>query len=156
MSIQIVPFDPVYAHQMLLVARQIHAGSVYADFPLDEAKLLRQLGAAEALAPDRWFRIAVDDETDEVLGAFYGCIFPTFFNQMVIAKDMGQWTRRDGKQRNAWALLVSAFCDWARSKGAHKLGLGYSLQEADNIEVMRRVAETQGFRVVGYNLLKDL
>lgn len=153
--IEIVPFATWHIEQLLGIAREIHAGSVYAQYgPLDEDKLVRQLAASGGLAPDRRFRVAI--EGDLVLGAFYGVVFPTFFNDLKIAKDMGQWTRRDGRQRNAFALLVADFEQWAREQGARKASLGYSVEDADNIEVMRRVAEFHGYEVKGYNLFKEL
>ncbi len=151
--IEIVAFDEKYTDQLLEIAREIHPASVYASRPLDEAKLLRQLAASGGIASDRWFRLAVED--GRVLGAFYGVVFPTFFNAMKIAKDMGQWTRRDGTAKNTWALLVSAFEEWAFSQGADFSGLGYSVDE-ELIQPMRRIAEFQGYRVVGFNLLKEL
>lgn len=151
--IEIVRYDPSYADQVLEIARDIHSESVYARFPMDEAKLLRQLGASDQLVTDRWFRLAVEE--GRVLGAFYGVVFPTFFNAMRIAKDLGQWTRRDGTARNAWGLLVSAFEEWAREQRADVVGLGYSVP-GTRIEDMRRIAEYQGFHVVGYNLLKEI
>ncbi len=151
--IEIVPYEPKYADQLLALAHDIHSTSVYARFgEVDEAKLLRQLGASADLVPDRWFRLAVED--GEVLGAFYGIVFPTFFNALKIAKDMGQWTKR-GHAKNSWSLLVSAFNEWAVTQGAEVSGLGYSV-EVENIEQMRRIAEFQGYRVVGYNLMKEL
>lgn len=153
--IDIVPFDPRYTEQMLEVAREIHPRSIYAAHgPLDEAKLVRQLAAAGDIAPDRYFRLAVED--GEVLGAFYGVVFPTFFNALKIAKDMGQWTRRNGRQKNAFALLVADFERWAREQGAEVASLGYSVADADNIELMRRVAAFHGYEVRGYNLFKEL
>lgn len=152
--IEIIPFEERYTEQMIEVARIIHQRSIYFDVPLDAEKLKQQLAASGGLAPDRYFRLAVEDGL--LLGAFYGCVMRTFFSPDMIAKDMGQWTRRDGRQKNAFAVLLTDFEAWARAKGARMSGLGYSMQEADNIETMRRVAEMVGYRVVGYNLVKDL
>lgn len=154
--IDIVEYDPKYNTRLLALARDIHAASIHADLPLDEEKLLKQLAMSGNLAPDRWFRIAVDHLTGEVLGAFYGCVTRLFFSDEKCAKDIGQWCRRDGRSRNAHAVLVGAFEDWARSQGAKKVALGYSLAEADNIEVMRRLAEFHGYKVLGYNTMKEL
>jgi len=150
--IEIIPFEPRFTTSMLEIAREIHSTSIYWDVPLDEEKLVRQLAASETLDPTRWFRLAVDG--DVVLGAFYGCVMRTFFSDAPVAKDMGQWTRRDGGARNAWALLLSAFEAWARGQGARLASIGY--HGLEDIEQKRRVFEMLGYRMTGYNTVKEL
>lgn len=152
--IRVVDFHPRYTEQLVPIAREIHAQSIYFDVPLDTDKLIEQLSGSGTRYVDRWFRIAVDEEEDLLCGALYGCVMRTFFGKPPVIKDMGQWTRRDGRARNAWALLLHEFEQWGRSLGAVKCSIGYHGME--DIEEKRRVFEFSGYRVTGYNTVKEL
>lgn len=152
--IRIIPFEPKYTEQMLEVARQIHERSIYSDLEFDEPKVIRQLDAAGNIAPDRFLRLAVDGE-ERVVAAIFGQVTRTFFSAASIASDIGQWTRGDRTQLNSYWLLVATFEEWARGQGAQKICLGHHSGIGD-IEVTRRIFEFQGYRVTGYNTVKDL
>lgn len=150
--IEIVPFTVGYLESTLEVAREIHAHSIYSDVLLDEKKLVTQLQASERLVPDRYFRLAV--RGPRVLGGFYGCIHRVFFCDEWMAKDLGWWVRENARGGAAAALLLTDFERWARSKGVRKIGLGQTGQ--GNWDTTRKLFEHCGYRVTGYNVVKDL
>jgi len=152
--IHVVDFSPCYVEQLLPIAREIHAQSLYWDIALDESKLIDQLSGCGSRFPDRYFRLAVDDDEDLLCGALYGIVFRTFFGKPTVVKDMGQWTRRDGRARNAWAVLLHDFEQWGREQGAAMCSIGY--HGLEDIEQKRRVFEMAGYRVTGYNTAKEL
>jgi GNAT superfamily N-acetyltransferase len=151
-TIQIVPFSDTYLKDALVVAREIHARSLYRDLPLDEMKLVRQLQSCGHLVPDRYFRLAVRGQ--RVLGGFYGCVHRVFFCDELMAKDLGWWVREEARGSSAAMRLLMDFEDWARAKGARKVGLGQT--GVTDIERTKRLFEHCGYRVTGYNVAKDL
>lgn len=152
-DIAIVDWSPAFLDQALPIMHEMHANSIYADMPLDEAKVIRQLSASGSdKVPDRYFRVAV--LRDEVLGAFYGMVQRTFFNDMLIAIDMGWWVKREARGTFAAPLLLLDFERWAREKGARKVCVAQST--AVNIDATTKLFEGCGFRVTGANTVKDL
>ena len=151
-KIRVVEYEPKYLEGALEVAREIHAHSIYANMPLNEEKLIRQLSASGNIVPDRWFRLAVHG--DEVLGGFYGCILKVFFSDETTAKDMGWWVRQSARGSAAAILLLAHFEQWAREAGARKCMLGQS--GVENIDRTRQLFEHCGYKVTGYNTCKEL
>lgn len=151
-SIRIIDYEPQYRESMLVVAREIHAHSIYADMPFDEEKVVRQLAASGSIVPDRFFKIAV--RGDEVLGGFYGCLLRVFFCDALTAKDMGWWVKSTARGGAAAILLWAEFEDWAREKGAWKSMLGQS--GVENIERTAKLFQSVGYSVTGYNTCKNL
>ena len=151
-TIRITPYEDRYREGMLEVARHIHRTSIYADMPLDEEKLVRQLSACGGVVPDRWFRLAV--RGDEVLGGFYGCKMRVFFNDMTIVKDMGWWVTPTARGGAAAVVLLLAFEQWGREVGAWKAMIGQS--GVENIDRTLKLFKHAGYRLTGYNTEKDL
>ena len=152
-SVKVIEFDPKYADGALEIAREIHAHSLYANMPLDEAKVMRQLSAAGgALVPERYFRLAV--RGDEVLGGFYGAVAKTFFCDELLARDMGWWVKQTARGGAAAVLLLLDFERWARAAGARKCMVGQS--GVEDIERTKRLYEHCGFTLTGYNTAKEL
>jgi len=150
--IQIVEYTDVYRDQVLVGAEQMHQDSIYHDLPLDKDKVIRQLAACGGIAPDRYFRLAVRDGV--VLGGFYGHYRRTFFCDEVLAHDMGWWVLRNKRGSAAAALLLFDFEIWARANGAKKIMVGQST--AINMERTTKFYQHCGFRVIGFNTVKDL
>jgi len=151
-TIQIVPFTREYLFGALVVAREIHAHSIYRDMPLDEEKLVRQLVGSGQEFPDRYFRLAVRGPV--VLGGFYGCVFRTFFCDEMLAKDMGWWVTEDARGGLAAIKLLADFEGWAKEKGARKCMIGQS--GVENIETTAKLFMHCGYTFTGYNTAKDL
>lgn len=150
--IKIAPFELKYLESAMEVAEQIHATSIYANMPLNREKLVAQLSMAGNTAPDRFFRLAVRD--DVVLGAIFGMLSRTFFDDELIAKDLGWWVRPEARGGRTALVLLQAFEAWARERGARKIGLGQT--GVHDIERTRRLFEHAGYQIVGYNAMKDL
>ena len=152
-DIKIVDWSPQFFDQALLIAREMHAGSIYRDIPLDERKVLAQLaGAGTSRDPSRYFRIAVLN--GEGLGGFYGSVHRAFFSDDLIANDMGWWVKREARNTLAALLLLADFERWAREKGAKKVMVG-QVTDVD-VERTTKLFEACGFRVVGMNAVKSL
>ena len=152
-QIQVIPFSLVYLGSTMELGRQIHAHSVYADSHFDEEKLAKQLlWAGTDKSPERYFRIAVRDEI--VLGAFYGYVHRVFFSDQLVANDLGWWVRKEMRGgRTALALLLD-FEKWAKAQGATRVGLGQT--GVEDIERTTQLFEHCGYKVIGYNTMKDL
>jgi len=152
-TIQVVDYSHEYIEGTLEVARQIHAHSIYANMPLDEAKLIRQLSAASwGAVPDRYFRLAV--RNGEVLGGFYGFTLRVFFCDELLAKDLGWWVKESARGGAAAVLLLADFERWARAAGARKVGVAQS--GVENIERTRKLFQHCGYALTGYNTSKEL
>jgi hypothetical protein len=151
-DIQILPWSPEWRDQALPIMHEMHKNSIFASLPLDEAKVIRQLAACGNLVPDRYFRIAVLH--GEGLGAFYGHVQRSFFCDEILAHDMGWWVKKDARGSLAAPLLLRDFEQWAREKGARKVMVGQST--AINIEATTKLFQACGYRVTGYNTVKDI
>jgi len=151
--IQVIPFALAYLDSTMDLGHQIHAHSIYANAPFDEEKLAKQLlWAGTDKSPDRYFRIAVRDGV--VLGAFYGYVHRVFFADYLVANDLGWWVRKEARGgRTAIALLLD-FEKWARTMGAKRVGLGQT--GVEDIERTTKLFEHCGYKVIGYNTMKEL
>ena len=151
-TIQIIPYSNEYRDQALAIADEMHRNSIYHDLPLDEEKVIRQLSACGNIVPDRYFKLAV--RNGEVLGGFYGHVRRTFFCDDLLAHDMGWWVKSSKRGSAAAVMLLFDFERWARAQGAKKIMVGQST--ALNIERTTKFYENCGFRVIGFNTVKDL
>lgn len=151
-SIRVIDFDAKYAEQAATIAEEMHRNSIYHDMPLDKPKVMRQLAACGNQVPDRYFRFAV--RGDELLGGFYGHHRRTFFCDDILAHDMGWWVKQTARGSAAAILLLADFERWARAAGAKKIMVGQSTEI--DIERTTKLFEHCGFRVIGYNTVKDL
>ena len=153
-TIRVIEYAPAYREGTLQVAREIHARSMHANLPLDEVKVIQQLALSGEKVPDRFFRIAVRRDTDEVVGGFYGIAHRTFFCNESVAKDIGWWVKEDARGSAAAILLLLSFEKWAKARGARKVMLGQT--GVENIESTRKLFEHCGYAVTGYNTVKDI
>lgn len=151
-SIKIIPYSDEYRDGVVEVAHEMHRNSIYHDLPLDEAKVVRQLAASGTMVADRYFRLAVMN--GEVLGGFYGHVRKTFFCDELLAHDMGWWVKESARGSLAAIKLLADFEDWAKAQGARKIMVGQSTEI--NIEKTTRLFQNCGFRVIGFNTVKDL
>lgn len=151
-SIRITPWQERYRDQAMEIGREMHANSIYHDLPFDAAKTARQLAMCGNEVPDRYFRLAVREE--EVLGGFYGHVRRTFFCDELLAHDMGWWVKQTARGSMAAILLLSDFEQWAREQGARKVMVGQSTEIA--IERTTKLFQHCGFRLIGFNTVKDL
>lgn len=151
-TIRVVDFEPRFTEQVAFGAEEMHRNSIYHDMPLDKAKVVRQLAACGKSVPDRYFRLAV--RGDDVLGGFFGHHRKTFFCDELLAHDMGWWVLEKARGGAAAILLLADFERWARAAGARKIMVGQST----SIDIARttKLFEHCGFRVIGYNTVKDL
>ena len=67
---------------------------------------------------------------------------------------MGWWVKQTARGGSAAIVLLMDFEMWARGKGAKKVMVGQST--AVNIESTTKLFKHCGFRVIGYNTVKDL
>lgn len=151
-AIQVVDYADIYRDQVIAGAHQMHEDSIYRDLPLDEGKVIRQLAACGNLVPDRYFRLAV--RNGEVMGGFYGHVRRTFFCDELLAHDMGWWVLRGKRGSAAAVVLLADFERWAAGQGARKVMVGQSTEI--NIERTTKFYEHCGFRVIGFNTVKDI
>jgi hypothetical protein len=151
-TIEIVPYSDAYRDQVVEGAEEMHRNSVYHDLPLDRDKVVQQLAACGNLVPDRYFRIAV--RGDVLLGGFFGHVRRTFFCDELLAHDMGWWVLEHARGGAAAILLLADFEVWARKMGAKKIMVGQSTE----VDILRttKLFNHCGFRIIGFNTLKDL
>jgi GNAT superfamily N-acetyltransferase len=148
----LIPYDPRYRDQVIQIASEMHADSMFRDYRLDPDKLIAQIQAAETRPDELYFRMAVAN--GEVFGGFYGMVTRMFFSDEKMGKDIGWWVKRT--RRGSWAAfkLLAGFEEWARSKGAKKCFIGQT-SEID-VERTTRLYELCGYRIIGMNTVKDL
>lgn len=148
----VVPYDDKYESQVLRLAREMMAESIsHHDMQMDEQKLVVQLRASINSPDTVYLRLAV--RGNEVLGGFFGIITTVYFTQELAAKDMAWFVTKTRRGSLAAVRLVQDFEEWAKARGARKFFLGQST--GVNIETTRLLYERLGYRVVGYNTVKE-
>lgn len=150
--IKIAFYAPQYRDQVMDIAREMHATSIYAEMPFDADKVHRQLSACHTIVPERYFKIAVRDGI--VLGGLLGSIGRTFFCDELLAKDSAWMVTASKRGQGAALKLLSDFEEWARSMGARKVMIGQSTER--NMEQMTKLYFHLGYRLIGFNTVKDL
>jgi len=149
---KIVPYNDIYEEQVLQLAREMLEESVsHNDMQMDERKLVTQLNASINAPDSVYVRLAV--RGTEVLGGFFGVITTVYFSQELAAKDMAWFVTKTRRGSIAAVRLVQDFEEWAKERGAKKFFLGQST--GVNIETTRLLYERLGYRVVGYNTVKE-
>lgn len=149
---EIVPYAKRYEAQVLALAREMHAESVtHRDMPMDEAKLIRQLEAADTLPDTVYFKLCV--RGDEVLGGFFGQITTVYFSNDRAAKDLAWFVTKSRRGGMAAVMLVRDFEAWGQAKGIRKFMLGQST--GVRMDVTQALYEHLGYRVVGVNTVKE-
>lgn len=148
----VVHYEPKYKDQVVEIAKEMHETSMFRDYSLDADKLISQLELADKHPDTAYFRIAVRD--GEVFGGFYGTISRMFFCDELMARDVGWWVKKN--RRGSWAAvrLLAGFEVWAKEKGAKKVMIGQSSEI--NIEETTRLYKHCGYRVIGFNTIKEL
>lgn len=151
-SIEVVPYDNRFEQQVLELARMMHAEStVHRDIPMDEGKLLTQLRMGNSAPNVVYFKLAV--QGDVVLGGFFGTISTNYFSQLKSARDLA-WFIRPGRRGSVAAvMLVADWEAWGHANGAVSFHLGQST--GVQVEATRKLYEKLGYRVVGYNTVKE-
>lgn len=150
---RVVPFADCYEQQVLVLAREMHAeSSTHRSLPLDEVKLVQQLRASHSMPDTVYFRLAV--RGDEVLGGFFGQISTVYFSQERVAKDLAWFVTRNQRGSRAALLLVADFERWGQERGIRKFMLGQST--GVNVETTATLYEHLGYRVVGFNTVKEI
>lgn len=151
-NVQIIPYTVAYKEQVLAIGREMHRESIYGDMSFDDAKAEQQIAICNVEIPERYFKMAVRDGV--VLGGLLGNVQRTFFNDELIAKDMGWWVTKDRRGQGAAIKLLADFEQWARVMGAKKIMVGQVTER--NIEQTTKFYMHLGFRIVGFNTVKDL
>lgn len=149
---RIVPYEPRYLDAVMRIVRILHAESTWhRKISLDEEKLAGQFIAASKI-PSYYFRLCV--RNDEVLGGFLGHVTTVFFSREKTAKDISWYVERSRRGGGAAVALVRDFEAWAREQGATQFILGQAT--GTDIEVTKKLYEHLGYRVVGFNVAKDV
>lgn len=148
---KIVSYSPPYRNQVIQIAQQIHATSVYADLPLDEDWLIANLNSY-GNNPATYFSLVMRDE--EVYGGFLGSVSRTFFCKELLARDMGWWVKPEKRGSGAAILLLRDFERWSREKGARKIMIGQT--GVVDIEKTTQLFIHCGYTPIGFNCVKDL
>jgi hypothetical protein len=151
-STQIVPYSEQYREQAIEVGLEMHRNSIYADLPFDWAKTESQLMLCNVSVPDRYFKLAVREGV--LIGAMLGTIRRTFFCDELLAHDMGWWVPKSRRGQGAALKLLGDFEQWAREMGARKIMIGQSTEV--NIQQTTKLYTHLGYRLIGFNTVKDL
>lgn len=152
-QMRVVPYDKRYEAQVLSMAREMHEESVsHRSIPMNEAKLVQQLESAQTLPARVYFKLCV--RGDEVLGVFFGVISTLYFSDELVAKDLAWFVTKTRRGTFAAGALVADFEAWGRENGVSKFMLGQST--GVQIDVTKALYERLGYRVVGFNTVKEV
>ena len=151
LHISIQDMSPLYEDQVWVLAQEMWQESVsHNDMQLDREKLMQQLRASQQ-NPNVYFKLAI--RGGEVLGGFFGLISKVYFSEELAARDMAWFVKKSSRGSYAAVMLVHDWERWGKGRGVSKFFLGQST--GVNVEVTRRLYEKMGYRVVGFNTVKE-
>lgn len=148
---QLTLYSPDYDDQIVAIAREMVEASVFRDYPFDASKIVAQIAAA-ARTNNHYVRMVV--KNGELYGGLVGHTCHMLFCDELMAKDVGWWIKRDRQLSGAALLLLVDFEFWAKAQGARKVFIGQNSGIA--VETTTRLYEKCGYRIVGYNTVKDI
>jgi hypothetical protein len=149
----VVGYDARWRDQVLKLAREMHAESVFhRHIPMDEAKLIQQIEGAASIPDVAYFKLCV--RGDEVLGGFFGQITSIYFSIERVAKDLAWFVTRNRRGSMAAVALVRDFEAWAKSKGVKFFVLGQST--GIRMDTTRALYEHLGYEMIGFNTVKRI
>lgn len=146
----IAPYLPAYKQQVLALAREMHAESLFhCGIAMEDAKVAQQLEAA-AKQENTYFRVCV--RSGEVLGGFLGTVTSIFFSDEKVAKDIAWFVAKSRRGSAAAVMLVRDFEAWAKQRGAKHFVLGQST--GVHIDTTTALYEHLGYTIMGMNTIK--
>lgn len=151
-TVEIIGYDAIYNDQIAAIALEMHSASMFRDYKMDTDKLIAQLALSGQYPDTMHFRMAV--RNGEVFGGFYGVINKMFFSDELMARDVGWWVKQSRRGSFAAIRLLEDFETWAKSKGAQKVMIGQS--SGIDIEKTTKLYQHCGYRIIGYNTVKEL
>lgn len=150
---RLVSYSPKYRDQVIDLARLMHAESgAHFDIPFDESKLAAQFQGA-VLMPDMiYLRLAVLG--DEVIGGFFGVITEMFFSQERAAFDQGWYVKPAHRGGRATLLMIRDWERWGLERGVRKFNLSQTCDV--KVGATRKLMEHLGYRIIGFNAIKEI
>lgn len=116
-----------------------------------KAKKIVELGAS-----DTNVFLYVAEDGDDLVGFFIGVCQEHYFSDLKVANDLVVAVDPSNR-RSAYAalrLLIPAFEEWAKARGAKDIFIGTTTEIAS--EAYTKFLQRQGYRVVGYNTKKEV
>lgn len=104
------------------------------------------------LSPRCTVRLALAD--DRLIGYTCGILHESIFNDVVRATDIGIFVLPEYRQGGVAVTLLSSLETWARNHGAKELWLGQTT--GDNPELVAKFYTKSGFKLKGFNAVKEL
>ena len=100
---------------MIEMGARMHAAGKYAFLPYDKAKLL---ALAKGLhdSPNGILIVAAED--NRLIGMIVGFVEEFYFCRQKLARDLLVWVEESERGSKAGTYLISAFEEWAKSRGA--------------------------------------
>ena len=137
--------------QLLELSREMHQAGVYADYPMDEARVMyiltRLIEVPEALSIGY-------EAKGEVVGALLGEVVQDLWIDVQVAVDHAFYVRAADRGSRAGIMLLRAFENWANKNGADVLRpvvyAGVDNKAAD--DVLRRM----GYNAAGALYNKEI
>ena len=94
--------------------------------------------------------IAVDDDTHEILGFFWGCITGQIWSDDPIGQEMFLFVSKGARGKHIGRDLVHAFIKWCKISGCKSIHCGAHSGIQDDKPAVA-MYESLGFKVGGYN-----
>jgi hypothetical protein len=147
----LVHYSPQYAAEIMALAREMHAESVMRDIPLAEEKLREQFAMA-SVHPHIYLRLWLHDGL--VAGGLYGILSQPYWTYELVACDRAWFVTLGRRGSIAAVRVLDDFEAWAKALGVRYIMPGQTT--GVRMEETRRLFESRGYRVRGFNFIKEV
>ena len=147
----LVHYSPKYTVEIMSLAREMHSESVMREIPLAEDKLREQFAMA-SINPHIYLRLWLHDGA--VTGGLYGILSQPYWTHDFVACDRA-WFVLPGRRGGIAAMrLLQDFEAWAKALGVRWIMPGQTT--GVRMDDTRRLFEKAGYRVRGFNFIKEV
>jgi GNAT superfamily N-acetyltransferase len=91
---------------------------------------------------------------DRLVGYTYGILHENIFNNVLRATDIGVFVLPKYRNLDIAKNLIERLESWAKDKGANQFWLGQTT--GDNVDVIAEYYRRLGFKIRGFNAVKEL
>ena len=134
---------------IMRLAAEFHAASVYRDYRLEPAKV-RTLYEHALVLPSHRAIVAADSETDRPQGYLMGICFEHYFSNTLTVSDVGFYIAPAYRALGIARAMLKRFEAWAWEQGAADISLGVSagIADAGVVQLYERLGYARGVYTV--------
>ena len=108
------------------------------------------MGAVEA--PEYFYMLAKNEDTNEHIGFFIGCLHNPLFSDDILATELFWWVEKECRGRGIAIALIKEFERWAKSNNATQV----NVSDLQNVKNLGKLYNRLGYQESEMTYRKDL